>query len=309
MVRTDVAVTADPRAEPPGAGQPWTVLRMILWSAGYLEDKGIGRARLDAEYLLAHVLGLSRLDLYLQYERPLTSAELDGYRPLLVRRVRREPLQYVLGSAAFRSLTLSVDSRVLIPRPETEELVQAVLDWCGARGVNGSFLDLGTGSGAIALSLLEEGSFERGVASDVSKDALAVARGNAEAVGHWPEFRCGSLFEVVGEDERFDVLVSNPPYVRSGERQELAPEVCDHEPASALFAGDQGLDVIVPVVRGAAAVLEPGGLLCLEIGSEQGPAVLELLRSEPELRDARVRTDLSGRDRIAMAERVPVSHT
>ena len=187
----------------------WTVLRMIEWSGEYLEGKGIVRGRLDAEHLLADVLGLGRLELYLQFDRPLVAAELDQYRPLLKRRATREPLQYILGRAAFRELDLEVDGRVLIPRPETEILLDEVLEWAGAHaGAQARGLDVGTGSGAIALSLVLEGPFELVVATDSSEGALEVARCNAEAagLGEKVEFRLGSYFEPVSEAEVFEML-------------------------------------------------------------------------------------------------------
>ncbi|HZD05682.1 MAG TPA: HemK/PrmC family methyltransferase, partial [Longimicrobiales bacterium] len=201
-------------------GEPWTVLRMIRWSAAWLEGKGVERGRLDGEHLLAHVLDLSRLQLYLQYERPLTADELAAYKPLLLRRARREPLQYILGRTSFRELELRTDHRALVPRPETERLVQEVLDWAASRDPSGAgsggltALDVGTGTGCIALSLAREGPFARVVATDTSGEALELARENAREAGldQVVELVAGPLFQPVGE-ERFDVVVSNPPYV------------------------------------------------------------------------------------------------
>src|SRR5688500_7652070 len=200
----------------------WTVLEMIRWTTDYLAGKGIREPRLNAELLLAGVLGMKRLDLYLQFDRPLRPAELEEYRSRLKRRARHEPLQYIAGHADFRELRLKVDRRVLIPRPETEVLVGEVLDWAKARGA-ASALDVGTGSGAIALSLATEGAFERVVAVDVSEDALDVARENAAFCGAAVELRPGSLFDAV-QGERFDVVVSNPPYVGERERDGLDAE-------------------------------------------------------------------------------------
>jgi len=277
---------------------------MILWSAAYLESKGVARARLDAEYLLAHVLELDRLQLYLQFERPLTPAELDGVRPLLKRRARREPLQYVLGTAAFRDLELHVDERVLIPRPETEELVDRVLAWMRERRDGPTrFLDVGTGSGAIAVSLASEQPNTSGVASDVSADALAVARRNAEPVSDSVDLRLGSLYEAVRPGEVFDVVVANPPYVRLEERIDLAPEVLNFEPDLALFAGPTGLAVLTPLIQESPQVLAPGGLLALEFGADQGAQVRALAEAVAGLEDVRICRDLSGRDRILLAHR------
>jgi release factor glutamine methyltransferase len=280
----------------------WTVLEMIRWTTDYLAGKGIREPRLNAELLLAGVLGLKRLDLYLQFDRPLRPAELEEYRSRLKRRARHEPLQYIAGHADFRELRLKVDRRVLIPRPETEVLVGEVLAW--ARGGAGlSALDIGTGSGAIALSLATEGDFARVVGVDLSEEALEVARENLAAVGGAVpvELRHGSLFDaVVGE--RFDVVVSNPPYVGERERETLDREVRDWEPAAALFSGDDGLDLIRTLVSRAPDHLTPGGLLALEIGAEQAGRVAELVRNTGRFAEPRIRLDLAGRDRIVLAE-------
>ena len=230
-------------------GDPWTILRMILWSAEYLTEKGVEAGRLDAEWLLSTALGVDRLQLYLQYDRPLSPEEREAFKPLLRRRASREPLQYIIGRAAFRQLELKTDPRVLIPRPETEVLVQEVLDWASAAGKSlGRVWEMGTGTGAVALSLAVEGACTTIVATDSSPDALSVAADNAERydVSGLVEFREGSLFEPLEEGEEFDVIVSNPPYIAEGEKGELQPEVRDWEPPEALFAGEDGLDVIRP---------------------------------------------------------------
>ncbi len=305
-IGTDPARAAvRPGGEPPGPGEAWTVLRMILWSAGYLEQKGVERARLDAEHLLAFAVGVDRLQLYLQFDRPLDPEELDRFRPLLRRRAAREPLQYIQGRAAFRDLELTVDSRVLIPRPETEGLVDQVLAWARATGRDGlAAWDVGTGSGAIAICLVREGPFARVVASDTSGESLDVARFNATAEGAVVDWRQGSLYEPARAEERFDVVVSNPPYVATEERAGLAPEVGDWEPEAALMAGADGLDVVRALISGASAVLESGGLLALEIGASQGPTALALAQEAGGLGRERVVRDLAGRDRYLLAERV-----
>ncbi len=248
-------------------------------------------------------MGTERLQLYLQFERPLAPEELGRFKPLLLRRARREPLQYILGRTSFRELEVATDSRVLIPRPETEMLVQEVLDWAtGRAGL--SLLDLCTGSGVVALSLSKEGPFRRAVATDVSGEAIEVARQNARTNDVADvEFRVGDLFEALEEGERFDAVVSNPPYVEESARDDLQPEVRDWEPSEALFAGELGLDVIERLVRGAGDHLEEGGLLALEIGVEQGEAVRGLIEQRNEFEDVRVRRDLSGRPRFVLAAR------
>jgi release factor glutamine methyltransferase len=282
----------------------WTVMEMVGWTAGYLGEKGFHNPRLNAELLLAGTLGLKRLDLYLQHDRPLKAEELAAFKDRLRRRAKREPLQYIDGRAAFRDLWLAVDPRVLIPRPETEVLVQAVLDRTRGRDAL-SALDVGTGSGAIALALATEGPFARVVATDVSPGALEVAEANrASAAPDAPvELREGSLFAPVA-GERFDVVVSNPPYVGAEERGTLDAEVRDWEPAGALFAGVGGLDVVAPLVAGAPAHLNAGGVLALEMGAAQADAVCALVRATGAFAEPTVLPDLAGRDRIVLAEMI-----
>lgn len=280
----------------------WTVMEMVRWTEGYLKEKGFESPRLNGELLLAGTLGLKRLDLYLQFDRPLTPAELAEFKGRLRRRAKREPLQYIEGEAAFRDLRLRVDPRVLIPRSETELLVDQVLAW--ARGREGLHaLDVGTGSGAIALSLATEGPFARVVATDVAPGALEVARANlaAAAPGAPVELLQGAVYAPV-PGETFDVVVSNPPYIGESERGALDPGVRDWEPAQALFSGADGLDVIRELVAGAPRHLRPGGLLALEIGWKQAAAVAELVRAVDGFSEPAVRRDLEGRDRIVTAE-------
>ncbi|MDB4949461.1 MAG: Release factor glutamine methyltransferase [Gemmatimonadetes bacterium] len=288
-----------------GAGEGervWTVVEMIRWTTGWLQGKGFHNARLNAEMLLAGVLRLKRLDLYLQFDRPLRAEEVAEFKARLLRRAKREPLQYIEGIAHFRHLVLRVDARVLIPRPETEVLVDAVLAWARGREAL-SAADVGTGSGAIALALATEGPFARVVATDVEPGALDVARANhALAAPDAPiEFRLGESYGPLDGD-RFDVVVSNPPYVGLDERDALDPEVRDWEPARALFAGADGLEVVRGLVSGACGVLRPGGLLALEVGAAQTEAVAEMVRAVPQFLEPAVLRDLSGRERIVTAE-------
>jgi release factor glutamine methyltransferase len=295
-----------PVAGPAQPGEPWTVLGLILWSAEYLGGKGVRSGRLDAEHLLAHVAGVGRLQLYLQHDRLLTGAELDGFRPLLRRRAAREPLQYILGRQPFRELDLEVSPAVLIPRPETELLVGEVLEWASAQTrTDLTALDVGTGSGAIALSLAIEGTFASVLATDVDEGALDVARRNRDsaALAERVELRLGALFEPVRAGERFDVVVSNPPYVADSEAGALEPEVADWEPRGALFGGPDGLGVLRGLVEGAPEVLRVDGLLGLEVGAGQAGPVLRMLENTGKYRDLKSRRDYSGKERIVLARR------
>lgn len=307
-----------PSTSPP---RPLDLTRL---AADHLAEKGVEDARLDAELLLAHVLGIRRLDLYLQFERPLEPGEVAAYREAVRRRAAREPLQYITGEVEFRELTLAVDPRVLIPRPETEVLVGAVLAWAreeadggdaagagaaggdlaGATGGSppGPVLEVGTGSGAIALSLLHEGPFERVVATDSSAAALEVAASNAarHGLGDRLALRHGPVWEPIGDGEEFRVIVANPPYVADGDEGGLEPEVREHEPGEALYAGGDGLGVIREIVVGAPSHVAAGGLLALEVGLGQAERVAALFRAAG-FPAPRVVEDLAGRERIVMA--------
>jgi release factor glutamine methyltransferase len=262
----------------------------------------VENGRLDAELILARVLNLGRLDLYLQFDRPLRPRELEAFKALLVRRASREPLQHMLETMPFRELDLRTDARALIPRPETEILVGEVLAWADRQKAGLTGLDVGTGSGAIALSLLREGPFQRMVGTDSSRDALDLARENALALGlnERLELREGSLFEPLLDGERFDVVVSNPPYVPEGDRDSLQEEVREWEPPEALFAGPEGLDILLPFVRGGRAFLRSGGLLATAIGEGQGEAVVRAMEETGAFREVWARPDLTGRDRVVM---------
>lgn len=274
-------------------------------AAQLFAERGIDNARLEAELLLAHILGIKRLDLYLQFERPLSVAELEQFRALVRRRLKREPLQYLIGTVQFRHIELQVDARVLIPRPETEVLAGCAIAWAAGRPEPKRALDIGTGSGAIALSLLHENAVANAVASDVSADALAVAHANAEHLGLAPRIhlRRGSVWEPVGEHELFDIVISNPPYIGLQERDTLQPEVREWEPASALFAEDDGLRVIREIVARAPAHLENGGLLALEVAMTQAQAIAQEVGDTGWFDDVKVIRDLSGRDRVVTAVR------
>ncbi len=281
-----------------------TALPLAQKAAQLFAERGFENARLEAELLLACVLQIKRLDLYLQFERPLTTQELESFRNVVRRRLKHEPLQYIVGSAAFRQLELQVDGRVLIPRPETEVLAGCAISWARAAGGARSALDIGTGSGAIALSLLHENAVERVVATDISEAALGVARANAERSGlaDRVEFRSGSVWRPVGQQEVFDIVISNPPYIAPEEGPTLQPEVRDWEPAAALFAAADGLAVIREIVASAPAHLRAGGLLALEVGMTQAQLVAAEIGAR-EFSDVQVVRDLAGRDRVVTAVR------
>lgn len=278
--------------------ETWTVRKVLTWTTGHFEKKDVDAPRLTAELLLGHVLGCSRVRLYVDLDRPLSAEELATYRGLINRRVQGEPTQYLVGEKHFYNRTFVVDERVLIPRPETELLVDEVLQHLPLKTPS-RVLDLCTGSGCIALSIAAERPYASVWAVDISKDALEVARLNAERLGVGPRvtLRVGDLFRGLPEDARFDVIVSNPPYVATGELAGLQREV-QREPKLALDGGDDGLDLVRRLVAEAPGWLRPGGHLAMEIGENQGPATLALLRSAG-FEDARIVRDLERHDRFA----------
>jgi len=281
----------------------WTVMEVVRVSGDYLDGKGVEQGRLDAEHLLAHVLGIGRLQLYLYFDRPLTRDELARLKPLLRRRGAREPLQYVLGSAPFRTLHLRIGRGVAIPRPETEYLIDVLVRLAGDGRVFESALDVGTGSGAIALSLSAERLARSVTATDISPAALAAAARNAGAAGHGDiDFRSGPLLEPV-RGRSFDLVLSNPPYLTEAEWRSADPEVREWEPRAAMAAGADGLEVIRGLVAGLDEVLKPGGWAGLEVGSMQAATVAEMLETVPALESVGVHDDLTGRRRYVFARK------
>jgi release factor glutamine methyltransferase len=276
----------------------WTILEVLQWTTARFQERGLSSPRLDAELLAAHAFGLTRVHLYTQFDRPLLPPELAAFRDLVKRRQAGEPVAYLTGRKEFWSLDLAVDARVLIPRPDTETAVEEALARLKERSTESPprIADVGTGSGAIALALAKSRPEATVVASDVSPDALAVARANAERLGLAVTFVQGNLAEPLRALEKFDVLVANLPYVCGGDIAGLAPEV-RNEPLLALDGGDDGLDLVRTLVADAPAVLAPGGALVLEIGEGQAVATAELCRAAG-LDDVRTRADLGGIARI-----------
>ena len=278
-----------------------TIKELLFRTTDFFKDKGVENAKLDAELLLSHGLGLrSRLDLYLQYDRPLEEVQLAKIRPLVRRRAKGEPVQYIEGIANFMGVEFRVDPRVLIPRPETEELVEKVEAFQEGREVD-RIIDLGTGSGVLALSLARIYQTSDVVAVDVSSEALEVARGNAKEqdLEERVTFLKSNWFGDVSG--KFDLVVSNPPYLTRSEWEGASAHIKDWEPEIALVSGgDSGEDCLFSIIEGALDALRPGGILALETGISQR----QLLNNKASLvgySEFWTATDLSGRDRFFFA--------
>jgi release factor glutamine methyltransferase len=287
----------------PAVSAPWTIGRVRDWTSQHFATRGFAAARLEAELLVAHALGLRRLDLYLRFEQPLADAELAAVRALVERRQKHEPVAYILGVREFYGRAFAVDRRVLIPRPETEDVVTAVLAQLAETPVGAAprVLDVGTGSGAIAVSVAAERTDAVVDAVDISADAADVARANAarHGVADRVTVHVGSVYAPVA-GERYAVIASNPPYIARGEIPGLMPDVARYEPHLALDGGASGVELVAAVVEGARTHLAPGGGLVVEIGFDQGPRARALAEAAG-LVGVEVRRDLAGHDRVLVA--------
>jgi release factor glutamine methyltransferase len=317
-----LVVPSQPQSgDPPPPTTPpvrWTVLEIVRWTTTRFSQRGLASPRLDAEILVAHALGISRVQLYVQYDRPLEAAELAGMRELVKRRQAGESVAYIIGKKEFFGIELAVDARVLVPRPDTETLVDEALARLGAVKDLGEVspaglphparalrvADVGTGSGAVAIAIAKTGV--RGpaetrpalevVASDVSPDALAVARANADRCGVVITFAEGDLAAPLAALAPFDVIAANLPYIASADIEGLAPEV-RAEPRLALDGGADGLALVRRLVAAASDLLCAGGALALEIGAGQAAATADLLAAAG-FTDIRRRRDLGEIERV-----------
>ncbi len=278
-----------------------TILEIIKKTTDFFAAKGIDSPRLNAELLIGHALGLKRMALYLQFERPLAETELEKIRPLVRRRSQREPLQYIMGETDFRGLMIKVDRRALIPRPETELLVEHAI---AEAKEPATILDLGTGSGVIALSLAVAFPAAQVVAIDLSADALALARENAAkcAVAERVTFLQSHWFDAVPLDRPFDLIVSNPPYLTAEETAATTPEVRGYEPARALTAAEGGVADLRTILQQAPRFLAEKGVLLVETGIAQH-GELKAIATNAGFSRCEGRQDLTGRDRYVLAWR------
>lgn len=290
---------------PEEIGPPWTALKLLRWTANYFEAEELSETpRLDADLLLAEVLDLERVELYARFDTVVEESDRAAFRELVKRRAGGEPVAYLIGRKSFWQMELAVDDRAMIPRPETEVLIEEVLEHLPA-DESLSVADIGTGTGAVVLALAAERPEWEFAATDISEETLALARHNAERLGQEEriDFHQGDLYAALPEDWRpVDAVVSNPPYVPEEDREDLAIEIREHEPDRALFAGPEGLRVLERLIDGAGDVLAEGGWLFVEIGAHQGAAVRETFE-EAGFEEVAVRRDYADHDRVVRGRR------
>lgn len=278
----------------------WTIIKILEWTKQYFTDKGVENPRLDAEVLLCAVLQCERIKLYVDFERPLTEAELSQYKGYVLRRGQHEPLAYILGEKEFMRNSFKVTPATLVPRPETELLVESLIKAANILKTDGDvkILDIGTGSGAIIVSLLDYLPQAKGVGADISVDALIVAKENSERIGVTGRigFLHSDVFSRIPLDKKFDIIVSNPPYIPAADIAGLAKDV-QQEPRSALDGGADGLDFYRRIISEAMDHMENEGLLAFEVGINQAQQVAELCR-QAGFKETAIREDYAGIERM-----------
>jgi release factor glutamine methyltransferase len=295
-----VSAASPEKGDTAGVAGP-TVAESLLTATGRIAAAGSASSRLDAELLLAHVLGVRREALYGAPERRLSAAQAAQYELLVARRERREPVAYIVGRRAFRTIQVDVTPSAIVPRPDTETLVEVALQELRRSTKRQPLaLDVGTGSGCIALALVAEHPGVRLAATDIDPAAAELARRNAQRLGmpERVEVLTGDLFSPLPPGVRFDLIVSNPPYIAEGEIDDLQEEIRRHEPRQALVSGPTGLEFYQRLVPGALPWLEPGGLLAVEIHEGRAAEVQEIFRATERYEEVRVTTDLGGAPRV-----------
>jgi len=290
-------------ADSPAQNDPWTISRLLTWTRSHFETHKLDQPRLCAELLLSHALNCPKIQLYTDFERIPDAAPLSAFRELVKRAAQHEPIAYLLGSKEFFSLEFEVNHTVLVPRPETETLVQLALDH--GRGTTETIhvLDIGTGSGCIAVAIAKYLVTAQIVATDISPEALAVAQRNANQhdVANRIRFIEADGFEFPESNrpnDGFDLICTNPPYVAQDEASTLPPEVRDYEPAEALFGGSDGLEAYRSLADGVGAWLRPGGRFITEIGMGQAEAVIELFSKPGVLQHVKTHPDAAHIERV-----------
>jgi release factor glutamine methyltransferase len=286
----------------------WTIQKLLNWVTEYLTSKGIDSPRLSAELLLSYVLELKRIELYTQFERNVTGQQLDRLHDLVERAGQHEPVAYLVGKTEFYSLEVDITPDCMIPRPETELLVERAIEFLRTRSGKQFVCDLCTGSGCIAVAIARNYPSAHIIATDISDAALSVAAKNIEK--HQLEERirllCGDLFDPLVpqlEVDRFDLIVCNPPYVSAAEFEKLDKNVKDYEPKIALFAGDDGLDIYRRIIERVEQFLKPDAVLMLEIGYSQGQAVRQLFEQANRFGEITIEKDFHGNGRVVIAKK------
>jgi len=288
--------------------QTWTIQKLLDWITEYFTEKDIDSPRLSAELLLCHILGMKRIDLYTHFDNPVAKEQLDKLHHLVKRCAENEPVAYLIGKTEFYSLELKVSPACLIPRPETELLVERAIEFLRRRTGEQFICDLCTGSGCIAVAVAKNFSNARIIATDISDAALKVAADNVENydLGERVKLLCGDLFEPIIsqiDTAEFDLITCNGPYVSSDEFEKLGKNVKDYEPRTALYAGSNGLGVYRRIVEKVDEFLKSDGVLMLEIGCAQGPAIRKLLEQAGCFTEITVEKDFNDNDRIAIAKK------
>lgn len=284
----------------------WTIATLLDWTTIYFTNHKIEDAHLEAEVLLAHALGIKRIQIYTMHDRVLKEEELAEFKKLILRRVKREPTAYIIGYRPFMSLDFLVTKEVLIPRPETELLVEKVIDIAKESNMTQvSLLDIGTGSGAIAVSIAKYIPSSAVTATDISMASLELASENAKkhGVSDRVRFLQGDLFSPIPQGSKFDMIISNPPYISSDDLQKLEPEITKYEPLRALDGGPDGLAYYRKITAQAQEFLADKGSLLLETGQGQADAVMEMLSSASVYSSISKIRDLSGIDRVVLASK------
>ena len=295
-------MTQPAAAPPPAADEPWTVRRVLEWTTSHLKKHHSDTPRLDAEILLAHARGCQRIQLYTQFDEPLTDAVRAQMRELVQRRAKAEPVAYLVGQREFFSLSFRVTRDVLIPRPDTETLVMEVLD--ATKGATAPrVLDLCTGSGCVAVAVAKNAKAAHVLATDISPAAISVATENVNRhqVADRVTLMESDLFSAIPQDRKFDVIASNPPYIPSNEIDQLDAEVAKHEPRLALDGGTDGLDLIRRIIDQAPKFATPGAILLIEFTPEQATTLEQLVSADSRYQDVAIRKDLGHRPRVLSA--------
>ena len=287
----------------------WNILKLLTWTTSYFKSLKIENPRAAAELLLAHTLDVNRIDLYVNHDQPLCKEELDRFKAYIRRRARREPVAYIVGHKEFWSRDLIVNRDVLVPRPETECLVEAVLGYLNQTATDSPVsesqwvLELGTGSGAIIMALAAERPGHVFFASDISRPAVQLARDNSRRQGFDRQINywVGNWFDALDPNrQKFDMIISNPPYIKTGEIRQLQPEIHQYEPVHALDGGEDGLDCLRQILSAGGSFLKKEGSILLEIGHDQKDSLQEITDQCGTYDRVDFKKDYQGQDRVAI---------